>query len=134
MTGDIADIAERIEQPANYPRLVSYNGKLLIDAELTYPGWGRRIDDIITCQEWKDLHDIAADAGIIGLGYERSLGTFSFPDSLILTYYAGKYSRVHQYLKLYYFEPVSGLITCPLAMTDGAARLIEQVCRIFVNL
>lgn len=39
----------------------------------------------------------------------------------------GIYNRLHQYLKCYYFSPVSGFITCPLAMTDGAARLVEQV-------
>ena len=34
-------------------------------------------------------------------------------------------SRVLQYVKLYLFGPYSAVFTCPLAMTDGAARLIE---------
>lgn len=34
-------------------------------------------------------------------------------------------SRLHQFSKLFLFSPSSGLYSCPLAMTDGAARLIE---------
>lgn len=36
-------------------------------------------------------------------------------------------SRVFQMSKLFIFSPSSGLYTCPLAMTDGAAKVI-QVC------
>lgn len=36
-------------------------------------------------------------------------------------------SRVYQMSKLFIFSPSSGLYTCPLAMTDGAAKVI-QVC------
>ena len=31
---------------------------------------------------------------------------------------------MHQYVKLYLFSASSGLYSCPLAMTDGAAKLI----------
>ena len=34
-------------------------------------------------------------------------------------------SRLHQVVKLYMYSPSSGLYSCPLAMTDGAASLIE---------
>ena len=34
-------------------------------------------------------------------------------------------SRVHQMSKLYLYSPSSGLFTCPLAMTDGAAKVIQ---------
>lgn len=34
-------------------------------------------------------------------------------------------SRVYQMSKLYLFSPSSGLYTCPLAMTDGAAKVIQ---------
>ena len=75
-------------------------------------GWGKRIDKIHVCEEWNRMHEIAAEEGVISIGYNRKLG---------------KYSRLHQYLKLYYFVPVSALYSCPLAMTDGAVRLIEQL-------
>ena len=35
------------------------------------------------------------------------------------------HSRLHQMAKLFLFAPSSGLYSCPLAMTDGAAKLIE---------
>ena len=34
-------------------------------------------------------------------------------------------SRLHQFIKLYLFAPSSAVFGCPLAMTDGAARLLE---------
>ena len=39
----------------------------------------------------------------------------------------GQYARVLQFTKLFLFGPGSAIVTCPLAMTDGAARLIEQL-------
>lgn len=32
--------------------------------------------------------------------------------------------------KLYLFGPSSGLYSCPLAMTDGGARLLEVICNV----
>ncbi|HEY5022352.1 MAG TPA: acyl-CoA dehydrogenase family protein, partial [Gemmatimonadaceae bacterium] len=37
----------------------------------------------------------------------------------------GPRSRIHQFAKLYLFAPSSALYSCPLAMTDGAARFLE---------
>lgn len=34
-------------------------------------------------------------------------------------------SRVYQMAKIFLYAPSSGLYTCPLAMTDGAAKVIE---------
>ena len=34
-------------------------------------------------------------------------------------------SRLYQAAKLFLFSPSSGLYSCPLAMTDGAAKTIE---------
>lgn len=36
-------------------------------------------------------------------------------------------SRILQYIKVYLYGPYSATYTCPLAMTDGAARLVEVV-------
>jgi hypothetical protein len=35
------------------------------------------------------------------------------------------FSRLHQITKLYLFSPSSGLYSCPLAMTDGAAKILK---------
>jgi hypothetical protein len=40
-------------------------------------------------------------------------------------------SRVYQAIKLYLFAPSSGLYSCPLAMTDGAAKTIQVISHFF---
>jgi putative acyl-CoA dehydrogenase len=93
---DLLSLSERAEsQP---PRLVSYDS------------WGKRIDHIEVSEAWKELDRVAAEEGLIAIGYERKQGEFS---------------RVYQFAKLYLFHPSSAFYTCPLAMTDGAARVLE---------
>lgn len=40
----------------------------------SYDAWGRRIDEIVTSQAWKDLHSVSAEEGLIALAYERKHG------------------------------------------------------------
>lgn len=42
-----------------------------------------------------------------------------------LNYIPVSHSRLHQAAKLLLYSPSSGLYSCPLAMTDGAAKLVE---------
>ncbi|HEX6928561.1 MAG TPA: acyl-CoA dehydrogenase family protein [Gammaproteobacteria bacterium] len=72
--------------------------------------WGRRIDDIRVADGWTQLHRIAAEEGIVATAYERK---------------QEEHSRVHQFARLYLYHPSSAICSCPLAMTDGAARVIE---------
>lgn len=71
---------------------------------------GRRIDKIEIHQGWKNLEAAAATEGIVATAYERKHEEFS---------------RVYQMALLYLYHPSSGFFSCPLAMTDGAARAIE---------
>lgn len=77
---------------------------------IPYDPWGRRIDVIEVSQAWNDLDKIAAEEKLVAIGYERKHGALS---------------RIHQFAKLYLFHPSSAIYTCPLAMTDGAARALE---------
>mmetsp|Transcript_5056 Transcript_5056/g.12027 ORF Transcript_5056/g.12027 Transcript_5056/m.12027 type:complete len:670 (-) Transcript_5056:315-2324(-) len=77
-----------------------------------YDGWGERVDNIRTCESWQNMKGIAAEEGIIATAYERK---------------HGEYSRILQAVKLLMFAPSSGLYSCPLAMTDGAAKLFETL-------
>jgi alkylation response protein AidB-like acyl-CoA dehydrogenase len=72
--------------------------------------WGRRIDAIVTSGAWRQLDRISAEEGIVAMAYERRFGAAS---------------RVVQLVKLYLFHPSSAVYSCPLAMTDGAARCLE---------
>jgi alkylation response protein AidB-like acyl-CoA dehydrogenase len=77
---------------------------------IRYDAWGRRIDRIDVADSWKQLDRIAVEEGIVSTAYERR---------------HGQWSRVHQFARLYLYAPSSAIYSCPLAMTDGAARVIE---------
>lgn len=97
-------------------RVVQEMEKLSQEAEASppvhvpYDPWGKRIDFIKVSDAWNRLHEIAAEEGIVAIGYERK---------------QKEYSRVFQFAKLYLYHPSSAIYSCPLAMTDGAARVIE---------
>jgi putative acyl-CoA dehydrogenase len=75
-----------------------------------YDAWGRRVDRIETGDAWRELDHISATEGIVATAYERRHGA---------------HSRIDQFARLYLFAPSSALYSCPLAMTDGAARFLE---------
>jgi len=75
-----------------------------------YDAWGRRVDRIDTSDAWRELDRISATEGIVATAYERAHGA---------------HSRIDQFARLYLFAPSSALYSCPLAMTDGAARFLE---------
>lgn len=77
---------------------------------IPYDAWGKRIDHIKVSSAWKALDAISAEEKLIAIAYERQWGA---------------YSRIHQFAKLYLFHPSSAIYTCPLAMTDGAAKALE---------
>lgn len=74
--------------------------------------WGHRVDALRTSTAWRDMHNFAAKEGLIALAYERTFGASS---------------RLYQVSKLYLYAPSSGLYSCPLAMADGAAKIIETL-------
>lgn len=77
---------------------------------IPFDPWGRRIDDIKTSHGWKALERVAAEEGIVATAYDRKFGPAS---------------RVYQMALLYLYSPSSAIFSCPLAMTDGAARAVE---------
>nr|XP_060630588.1 acyl-CoA dehydrogenase family member 11-like [Anolis sagrei ordinatus]XP_060630589.1 acyl-CoA dehydrogenase family member 11-like [Anolis sagrei ordinatus]XP_060630590.1 acyl-CoA dehydrogenase family member 11-like [Anolis sagrei ordinatus]XP_060630591.1 acyl-CoA dehydrogenase family member 11-like [Anolis sagrei ordinatus] len=79
---------------------------------LHYDPWGQRKDHLLTCTAWKRLKEVAAEEGLVAEAYERR--------------YA-QWSRLAQMAKLFLFAASSGLFSCPLAMTDGAAKVIESL-------
>src|SRR6266851_9849564 len=72
--------------------------------------WGRRIDEIRVPEAWKQLSAIACRYGLVALPYEGKHGPFS---------------RIHQVALSYLFAPSSAIYTCPLAMSDGAAKTLK---------
>lgn len=78
---------------------------------LTTFGTENTQDPLVTSEGWRVLQDTGIKEGIVALGYEdASEGRGNH--------------RVRQYVKYHLWSASSGLVTCPSAMTDGAARLL----------
>ncbi|KAI9480629.1 MAG: hypothetical protein EXX96DRAFT_563570 [Benjaminiella poitrasii] len=97
---DILAMGDNVDTPNNYPQLKQYDA------------WCRRVDEITTAQGWKELNDVASKEGLIAIGYERKYN---------------EYSRIYQFAKQYLYAPSAAMYSCPLSMTDGAARVIELI-------
>ena len=74
-----------------------------------WDAWGNRIDKIEVTPLWRMAERIAAEHGVVATAYEQKHGSFS---------------RVHQGALAYLFTPSTDIYSCPLAMTDGAARTL----------
>lgn len=82
----------------------------LNEPELTqWDAWGNRIDRIVVSPLWQRAATLAAEIGLVAIPYERT---------------HGPYSRIHQFAAVFLFHPSTDVYTCPLAMTDGAARTL----------
>ncbi|WP_437596499.1 acyl-CoA dehydrogenase family protein [Sorangium sp. So ce590] len=75
----------------------------------SWDAWGKRVDQVEVTQLWKEAARIACEHGVVATAYERAHGALS---------------RVHQFALAYLFDASSDVYTCPLAMTDGAARAL----------
>ena len=84
---------------ADPPRLVAYDA------------WGRRIDEVQVSSAWRALHVESARRGLTSIPYEGRLGPSA---------------RLHQFALLALYGPSSAIQSCPLAMTDGAARTLRE--------
>lgn len=78
-----------------------------------YDGWGARVDRIDTSAGWDTQRRAAARHGLVALPYEQTARA---------TWGAG--ARVVQLALLHLYGPESATFSCPVAMSDGAARLL----------
>jgi alkylation response protein AidB-like acyl-CoA dehydrogenase len=74
-----------------------------------WDAWGRRVDDIRLTPLWREAAALAARHGLVATAYERRHGARS---------------RAHQLALVYLLDPSTDVYSCPLAMTDGAARTL----------
>src|SRR5687768_1164385 len=93
---------------------VEYYGKQLRD-RLNEPvltqwdAWGQRIDRIDVSPLWVEAQALAAHHGMVAAAYEPRLGALA---------------RTHQFAIVHILGPSLDVYSCPLAMTDGAARTL----------
>ncbi len=93
---------------------IEYYGKSLADREnepvLTqWDAWGQRIDHIEVSPLWKDAQRLSSHYGLVAAAYEPTHGVGA---------------RLHQFAVVLVLGPSLDLYSCPLAMTDGAARTL----------
>jgi alkylation response protein AidB-like acyl-CoA dehydrogenase len=74
-----------------------------------WDAWGNRIDKVELTPLWQRAERVAAEHGVVATAYEQKHGSLS---------------RVHQCALAYLFTPSTDIYSCPLAMTDGAARTL----------
>jgi alkylation response protein AidB-like acyl-CoA dehydrogenase len=74
-----------------------------------WDAWGKRIDHIELTPLWKKAQRITAERGIVSTAYEKKNGAFS---------------RIHQFALTYLIDCSWHVYSCPLAMTDGAAKTL----------
>ena len=77
---------------------------------IPYSAWGERIDEIVVSDAYTELGRIGVRAGVAALPYED-------------TPY-GATARVVWAALIHLWGPSSALYSCPIAMTDGAARTL----------
>src|ERR1700722_12199156 len=77
-----------------------------------WDAWGNRVDHIELTPLWKDMVRVTAEEGLVATAYERRHGALS---------------RIHQFALVYLVNPTSGVYSCPLAMTDGAAKTLTTM-------
>ncbi|KAF2458428.1 hypothetical protein BDY21DRAFT_342487 [Lineolata rhizophorae] len=93
----------------------------VVDAETNPPfvreldTWGRRTNELVTSEGWRQLQALGIREGIVATGHERDR--------------FGAAARVWQFLKYHVWSASSANVTCPSAMTDGAATLLTRHLR-----
>lgn len=74
-----------------------------------WSAWGERIDRVEVSPLWRRAERIAAEQGVVACAYDTQHGA---------------HARLHQFALAYLFTPSTDFYSCPLAMTDGAARAL----------
>ncbi len=74
-----------------------------------WDAWGNRIDRIDVSPLWHEAQKIAARHGMVAAGYEPRFGA---------------HARTFQFATVHLLSPSLDVYSCPLAMTDGAARTL----------
>jgi alkylation response protein AidB-like acyl-CoA dehydrogenase len=77
-----------------------------------WDAWGNRVDELEVTSVWHEAERLTVKHGLVATGYAPA---------------HGRHARIAQFAKVYLLHPSSDVYSCPLAMTDGAARtLIES--------
>ncbi|MCE9670200.1 acyl-CoA dehydrogenase family protein [Myxococcus stipitatus] len=104
ITEDLRDLGEL---SGNYFYPFQLRDRLNEPVLTQWDAWGHRIDHIEVSPLWKEAEALAAKRGLIATAYEQK---------------SGDLSRVHMFVLNYLIQASLDVYSCPMAMTDGAAR------------
>ena len=103
---ELVEIGERATQEWWPQQLAAWND----EPELVhFDPQGNRVDRVRLTRFWQEAPALAARYGFVATGYDTALGA---------------HARMLQFARVYLFHASSEFYTCPLAMTDGAARCL----------
>jgi acyl-CoA dehydrogenase len=104
-----------------YRHLGALGGGALLEAQLAdrenepqlqnWDAWGNRVDAITLSPLWERARVLTAEHGFVACAYEQKDGAFS---------------RLHQFALNSLVQASLDVWSCPLAMTDGAARTLLE--------
>jgi acyl-CoA dehydrogenase len=78
---------------------------------IPWDAWGHRVDRIEVSPLWREAQVLSAERGLVAIAYEGKYGGLA---------------RVYQFALNYLIAPSIDIYSCPLAMTDGAARTLLE--------
>src|SRR6266513_4397975 len=81
----------------------------------SFDAWGERVDEVVYPDAWRQLAAVAAQTGLVAAPYETQTSAR-----------AGAEARLVQAALCYLFAPSTATYLCPVAMTDGAARVLAD--------
>jgi acyl-CoA dehydrogenase len=105
----VSELRELGELSGKYFYEFQLRDRLNEPALMQWDAWGRRVDRIEVSPLWKEAEALSAKWGLVAVAYEQK---------------SAELSRVHQFALNYVVQPSLDVYSCPLAMTDGAARTL----------
>jgi alkylation response protein AidB-like acyl-CoA dehydrogenase len=107
------------------PELSAFGDKVLsrqilswvLDAERnapyvkTWDSWGKRRDELVTSEGWRNLQRVGIEEGMVAIPYENKYE---------------EYSRVYHFAKYALWCGSSAWVNCPSLMVDGVATLLRK--------
>ncbi|KAL7904911.1 acyl-CoA dehydrogenase/oxidase [Trichoderma velutinum] len=77
----------------------------------TFDSWGRRRDELITTEGWRNLQALGQAEGMVAIPYENNYS---------------EYSRVYHFAKYALWCGSAAWVNCPTLMSDGVAALFRK--------
>ncbi|KAI1379210.1 hypothetical protein F4677DRAFT_361733 [Hypoxylon crocopeplum] len=105
-------LSRRVLEPGVLEHLVEAETQVPVLRPLTTFGEVNKTDPLVTCAGWKALKAIGIEEGTVSIGYDRQHTSFN--------------RRVAQFATHHVWSHTAALTMCPMAMTDGAAKLLSR--------